>query len=80
MSEAEQILRSMRENPSRGWEVADVKRVCKRYGIRCDAPKVGSHYVVSHPRVQGLLTIPYERPLKPLHIMLVVQLIDGLLE
>jgi hypothetical protein len=35
---------------------------------------------VSHPKVEGLLTIPARRPIKPFYVMLLVQLVESVLE
>lgn len=66
----------MKRNPSGDWKIADVQLICRQFGFKCNAFGVGSHYVVSHPRVPGLLTIPSRRAIKPVYIMLLVRLVE----
>ena len=51
------------------WNIDDVELVCIRYGLRCDPPHgAGSHYVVSCPHLQEMLTIRSSHGLKPVYI------------
>ena len=60
-------LVSMKRNPRNEWTIHDVLFLCCSFGIDGDLPSNGSHYVVWHPGVEGLLTIPAKRPIKALH-------------
>ena len=73
-------LSTMKRSPGRGWTLEDVIQACKTAGARCVLPAQGSHYVISHHLVDGLLTIPAKGPLKPFHIMLVVDLVETVIE
>jgi hypothetical protein len=73
-------LRKMARNPRDDWAVDDIQFVCRNLDLECRPPKHGSHHVVSHPKVHGLLTIPSKRPLKPFYIQLFVQMVESTLE
>jgi len=73
-------LAAMRRCPSDGWTIRDVELLCRNLGLACKPPKHGEHHVVSQPKVEGLLTIPTRRPIKPFYIKLLVQLAESSLE
>ena len=68
----------MRDNPKADWSIADVETVCTTYGITCKTPRRGSHHTLSHSNVPGLLTIPSRRPIKPVYIRLLVQMVEAI--
>ena len=80
MSRAEKLFAAMQANPAADWTIDDVQRVCGAHGISCKAPRRGSHYVLSHPAVEGRLTIPARRPIKAIYIKLLTELIESLTE
>jgi len=80
MSRAGKHLAEMRRSPEKDWPIGEIIETCGAYGVRCVAPAGGSHYVVSHHLIDGLLTIPSKRPLKPLHVMLLVELLEAVVE
>jgi len=80
MSRPVKRLAAMKRSPHKDWTVEDVIDVCRTYGVRCLTPPKGSHYVLSHHLVDGLLTVPARRPLKPFHIMLLVELVEAVVE
>ena len=68
----------MRRNPAGDWAIADVEKVCAQHGVRCTAPTGGgSHYKVSHPSQQAILTIPHARPVKAVYIRKLVKFIEA---
>lgn len=70
------LLARMRRNPQGDWTIRDVERVCAQAGLRCTPPTGGgSHYKVSHPARAEILTIPARRPIKPVYIRKLVQLV-----
>ena len=70
-------LEEMRTNPRGDWRIADVEAVCREHGVMCEPPRGGgSHYKVGHSLVEAKLTIPYKRPIKPVYIRRLVELID----
>lgn len=73
---ANDLLARMRTNP-RDWRIDDVASVCRRAGLTCTAPRKGSHYKVSHTALAEILTIPANRPIKPIYIRDLVRMIDA---
>ena len=80
MSRRFKRLAAMRRNPRDDWTIDDVVSLCGNFGLDCQPPSHGSHYVVSHPRIDGLLTVPARKPIKPIYIMLLVDMVDSVLE
>jgi hypothetical protein len=72
-------LIAMRRNPGNDWTIGDIIFVCRRVGLICKPPTTESHYVVWQPRIEGFLTIPARRPIKPFYIMLFVELVQSAL-
>ncbi|MBO9108730.1 type II toxin-antitoxin system HicA family toxin [Agrobacterium sp. S2/73] len=70
-------LEAMRRNPKGNWRIGDVQSLCKEFGVTCDKPKNGSHYKVSHPSQEKILTVPFKRPIKSVYIKLLVDFIDA---
>lgn len=70
-------LEAMKRNPHDGWTIRDLVSLCRTFGLQCEPPTHGAHYTLSYPKVEGFLTIPARRPLKPMYIMLFVQLIES---
>lgn len=70
----------MKRDPRRGWTIDDVKHVCRSFGVHPYAPARGSHYVLAHPSIEGLLTVPAARPIKPVYILLVADLLESVTE
>ena len=79
-SRSKKRLAAMKRNPRDGWTIHDVVFLCRAFVLICIPPANGSHYVVGRPRIKGLLTIPAHRPIKPVHVMLLVQLVERALE
>jgi len=74
VGKAEKLLAKMRNNP-RDWVLNDVNTVCSQFGLEIRTGK-GSHHVVSHSSVATMVTIPAHRPIKPIYIKKLVELID----
>jgi predicted RNA binding protein YcfA (HicA-like mRNA interferase family) len=77
VAKAAKTLAAMRSNPQ-GWAIADVERVCAHVGLKCSAPRRGSHYKVSHPDLAEILTVPFKRPIKPVYIRELLRMIERL--
>jgi hypothetical protein len=77
MSQGSKRLEAMRRNPQGDWRIEDIALVCATCGFDCEPPKRGSHYTISHPAAKVILTIPYNRPVKPVYIRLLLAYIDG---
>jgi hypothetical protein len=78
MARKAKLLAAMRANPNGDWTIADLQAVCAFVGISCKAPKRGSHFTLSHPATRGLLTVPARRPIKPIYIRLLLEMVDSL--
>lgn len=77
MGNSAKTLDGMRANPRADWQIEDVNRVCRRYGLTCSAPRRGGHYKVSHPNVSEILTIPAHRPIQHVYIRRLIAMIDA---
>lgn len=62
------LLDRMKANPAADWTMNDVRTLCRRHGLTCEAPGSGSHYKVYGPHLAGTLTIPWNRPIKSVYI------------
>ena len=79
MARAQKLVEQMRRNPRGDWTISDVETVCRANGIACNPPSGGgSHYALKHPRIAGRLTIPARRPIKPVYIQLLLDMIATL--
>jgi hypothetical protein len=71
----------MARNPAGDWTMADVRNVCAVHHVFCTPPTGGgSHYKVSHPLSREILTIPYQKPIKPIYIRKLVAFIRAVEE
>ena len=71
-------LEQMRTNPAGDWGITDVEALCREYKIECRTNRSGgSHYKVSHASRREILTIPFKRPIKPVHIRALVEFVDA---
>ena len=73
------LLDGMRANP-RDWRIADVERLCRAFDIACSPPRKGSHYKISHRAMTAILTVPANRPIKPVYIRELVRFVDAVRE
>lgn len=76
MSARDKTLDKMRNNP-RDWRINDLLAIAGHYGVevRHDG---GSHTIFSHPSVEGILSIPAHRPIKPIYVRQFLSLIDAI--
>ena len=70
----------MKRKPANGWTIEDAIKLCRGFGVRCMSPAGGAHYVIGHPSIDGLLTVPAKAPLKPLYVLLLVELLEAVIE
>lgn len=72
-------LEKMEQNPN-GWNIEDVINTACDYGFSFRRPgKGGSHVTLKHPK--GFrLTVPARRPIKPIYIKKLVNLIKEVSE
>jgi len=73
MSSAEKTIQKMRNNP-RDWRIDDLKRVADRVGIDYRQPGT-SHATFSRPDFDPL-SVPADKPIKPVYVRLFVELVD----
>ena len=75
MARADTTVARMRANP-RDWRIRHVESVARAHGFAVHKPG-GSHVTLRHPSGHKL-TVPARRPIKPVYIRMLVELIDRL--
>jgi len=74
-------LDAMRRNAKDDWTIEDIESVCREYaefGLTLEPPSHGSHYKVSHPECEEILTIPARKLIKPIYVKRFVSMIDSI--
>ena len=73
----DKLLERMRNNPRDDWRIDHIETLANRYGFSINRPRGGgSHVTLRHD--SGIkLTIPARRPIKPVYIRRLVQMIDS---
>jgi len=70
------LLDKMRNNPRDDWTIQNIQTLCGQEGLDCLPPSGGgSHWQVRHPLVNDVLTVPAHRPIKPIYVKRLVQLV-----
>ena len=77
MASKKSLFDKMKANPRDNWKISDVKKLCKEFGLILIPPNVGSHYKIRSPILDGMLTIPARRPIKPIYIRHLVGLCEA---
>ena len=77
MSKRDKLLVAMWRNPRNDWSIEDVQRLCSSYEVSCNPPSGGSHWKVSHPMMEEILTVPAHRPIKAIYIKKLVDFIES---
>jgi hypothetical protein len=77
MGQGKKRLEQMRANPQKGWTIDDVRVVCNAFNVTLRPPSGGSHYKVTHDSQRDILTVPHNRPIKPVYIRRLVEFIDA---
>jgi hypothetical protein len=78
MSKAAKLLEQMRRNPAGDWTIQDLKRICEHLGWDCLPPSGGgSHWKIVVPESETILTVPAKRPIKPIYIRKLTELVKG---
>jgi len=70
------LLEQMRRNPRADWSIDDIGKLCAEHHIDLMPPSRGDHFKAASPLIQGHLTIPAKRPVKPVYIRQLVAMID----
>ena len=73
MTRAAKILAQMKANP-RDWRIESLKAVADQFGVIYRQPG-GSHVIFRHPN-GAMLSVPAQRPIKPIYVMKFVRLVD----
>ena len=76
----DKLLEKMRANPRNDWRIRDVETLANRYGLTINRPKGGSSHVTLRHNSGSMLTVPDHRPIKPVYIRKLVEMIDQLEE
>ncbi|MEY4941554.1 MAG: hypothetical protein RL299_1362 [Pseudomonadota bacterium] len=69
-------LEAMRNNPRADWTIGDVRAACSGLNVSCQPPSNGSHWTVSDPAMEEILTIPARKPIKPPYIVALIKFLD----
>jgi hypothetical protein len=77
VTQAEKLLARMRNNP-RNWTIGDLKSLAKRYGFDWRQP--GTSHVTFSRLGRQPLTVPAHKPIKSIHVIRLIALIDSLRE
>ncbi len=70
-------LDRMRNNPRDDWRIGQLRRVAERAGLTVRQAR-GSHVAFDHPSLERPLIIPVHRPILPVYVRRLVQIIDNL--
>lgn len=70
------LLERFRKNPKNDWKIKDVAKLCEQVGVLCTPPSHGSHYKLSSPHCDWILTIPQHRPIKSPYIKKLVSFVE----
>jgi hypothetical protein len=71
-------LKAMKANPKNDWKMDDLKSIAKRYSIICRQP--GTSHVTFTCENELSVTVPNNKPIKPIYIKKFVNLIESLNE
>lgn len=74
MSKSEKLIEQMRANPG-DWRMESLQTIARRYGLEVRKTG-GSHFVFLHPDSEVAISIPFNRPIKPVYIARFLALID----
>lgn len=78
MSQAQKRFDAMVNNPRGNYRIEDVATVARLFGITCEKPSGGSHYNLKHPGIDGILTVPFRKPIKTIYIVLLLEMIEAI--
>ena len=72
------ILQKMRKNQM-GWRMEELQKVAEEHFVEWRRPGRGGSYVIfSAPGVREIVSVPANRPIKPVYIKHFLALIDAL--
>ena len=77
MTKAEKLLAGMRRNPAGDWTIQDIERVCNGLGWICLPPSGGgSHWKITAPDDDMILTVPARRPIKAIYVRKLLMMME----
>ncbi|MDZ4741539.1 MAG: type II toxin-antitoxin system HicA family toxin [Alphaproteobacteria bacterium] len=77
MTKIDKLLARMRQNPAGDWTIQDIKRLCNGIGWECLPPSGGgSHWKVTAPGEDAILTVPAKRPVKAVYIRKLLAMLE----
>ena len=76
MTKADKIVDRMRRNP-RDWRMESLEAVARRFGVEVRKTG-GSHFIFLHADSEMAISIPFNRPIKPVYIVQFLALIDDI--
>lgn len=75
MARKRPLLDRMLDNPAADWTISDIERLCREEGLQVRPPAHGSHFTVFSDALDGILTVPARRPIKPVYIRKLASLV-----
>lgn len=75
MSKIEKLITKMRNNPL-DWRIEDLKNIADRFKI--DYRQPGTSHITFRCKNGDKVTVPVNKPIKPIYIKMFIALIDGL--
>jgi len=76
MSKAEKLLQRMKSNPKADWTPDNIKTLCHAFDLTL-RQRGTSHAVLTNSKGEHL-TVPMHKPIKPLYIKRLVELIEAI--
>lgn len=76
MTRADKLVERMRSNP-RDWRMESLETVARRYGVEV-LRTGGSHFIFLHADSEIAVSIPFNRPIKPVYVVQFLALIDDI--
>ena len=71
---AAKLLAQMSRNPKADWRIEQLETVARAHDVNVRKAR-GSHVVLEHPNSQRALSVPAHRPIKPVYVRRLVELI-----
>ena len=75
MGKSDRQLLQMKNNPQDNWRIDALKAIARRHGIEWRQP--GSSHVTFRRADGGKLTVPAQRPIKPIYIKQFIKFVEG---
>jgi len=74
MSKIDKLIEKLRNNP-RDANISIIRKILDKFGLEHVWGK-GDHLNVKHPSINYILTIPAHKPIKPIYIIKLLNMID----